>query len=498
MRDNILKLSKNAAIYGLGGVSNQIIGFLMVPVYTRALAVVEYGHLTYFSIIMTVFSTLVTLGLVSSIYRLYPIYEEEGREKEFISTVFLFILGSSLTIASVLFVFSSDFSQMIFKSNDFSLLIRLIIFSSCLASLNAVFYAVIRYADKALFYIIIIISKSILGTALNIYFVVYAGKGVFGILISGATMELVTLVSMAILLRKYLKFRIYLPALRRALKFGSPLILGTVGMYLMSYSGLYFLKNVANKDAVGLYGFALKFSTVISTFIVNPFDQSWSPMRFQLLKKDNAEVLFARILDYIFLVTLSAGFVISVLVPDVIRILSNNSYFAAYKYVPQLCIVPALFAGIRVVTVGSEIAEKTTYRSLLILIAGSLNVVLNLFLVERLSVLGALLSVNISYLTLFVMMLFYSQACYKIQYRFSRTVLLFGFFAISYLLISQIDLGIIPDLIVKPILILTCFVVIYFSPYFYPKERNAIKEILHSPLKERFSAAKIINRLISK
>jgi O-antigen/teichoic acid export membrane protein len=80
MYSYLKRISKHAIIYGLGGISEKILAFLLIPLYTNVLNVDDYGRLTLLRITISIILMVAGLGMISAVYRFYFESSEGKRE----------------------------------------------------------------------------------------------------------------------------------------------------------------------------------------------------------------------------------------------------------------------------------------------------------------------------------------------------------------------------------------------------------------------------------
>ena len=74
------QLSKELFIYGLGGILNRGIGFLLIPLYTSYLTVEEYGMLAILGVILQLVGLVSLMGVGTAAMRFY---HNEGADEDY-------------------------------------------------------------------------------------------------------------------------------------------------------------------------------------------------------------------------------------------------------------------------------------------------------------------------------------------------------------------------------------------------------------------------------
>ena len=70
-----------SAIYGLGGIANQALAIILVPIYARQLGVESYGAVAIINTTLSLTAMVVTLALPQAFFRSYLKESESGRER---------------------------------------------------------------------------------------------------------------------------------------------------------------------------------------------------------------------------------------------------------------------------------------------------------------------------------------------------------------------------------------------------------------------------------
>jgi O-antigen/teichoic acid export membrane protein len=180
-------------------------------------------------------------------------------------------------------------------------------------------------------------------------------------------------------------------------------------------------------------------------------------------------------------VVLSAGLfalVISVFAADAIRILATPAYAPAAGLVPFLCLSVVFYGAYRFATLGSELAEKTRIRSMVVMAAGLVNLGLNSVLSRMWGVPGVIFSENLSYFLLFLSMMIYSQHCHPLPYSFRRVSTALVLFAGLYLATRGLEPGTLLGMGIKLVVVSLVPLVFWFGGMLKREEKAALMRIV--------------------
>jgi O-antigen/teichoic acid export membrane protein len=105
MFKKLLSFLTESLTFGLSGVLGQLIGFIMLPIYTQFLTPNDYGVLAMSFVITAFFSSLASLGMNSAVFRYFR--EETINQDKLISTAFVTVFISSTILLLLCEVFLS-------------------------------------------------------------------------------------------------------------------------------------------------------------------------------------------------------------------------------------------------------------------------------------------------------------------------------------------------------------------------------------------------------
>ena len=104
MLKSLRDLIKDSLTYGASGLLGQLIGFLLLPLYTQYLTPRDYGILALVIFIPQFFTPISSMGITNAIFRRYNFHNEEEKRKSSLFTANLSILITSLICQSPFFI----------------------------------------------------------------------------------------------------------------------------------------------------------------------------------------------------------------------------------------------------------------------------------------------------------------------------------------------------------------------------------------------------------
>lgn len=408
-------------IYGLGGIFTSIIGYVLLPIYTRVLDLGVYGVNELLASISTIGIYILSMGVASAVIKCYiRDCETDGERAELVSTA---ILMSGLVAGGILIplaFFGVPLSRTILGSESYATALSLTFIWTFLMILNAIPMQVFRTERRPIPYVIISLLQPLLSGGLNILFLVHFKMGVTGIYLGNTIAALViALIYIPWMLRRF-GFRLSSRSARLLLAFGIPLIPASILIWVMNLSNRYFLLGMTDLDQVGLYALGYKIAMIIQVFLVAPFSLVWPPIMYKIASQADAKAVYAKTLSFYALLGMLVVAGLVSLSPDLIHIMAGPSYAAAAAVVPLTALAFFLYGANFALMVGIHLTNKMKYYPIGNLIGALLNIGLNILLIPYLGVLGSALGTFIAYIGLTAYTYWLSNRYYPIPYEWGK------------------------------------------------------------------------------
>lgn len=413
-------LARHSLIYGLGIFLNQAVALLLLPIYTHYLSVNDYGVKELISITMNIISMLTTTAVSAAVFRFY-FDSEDAKEKDSVigtAIISIMIIGG-LILGSVLLI-SPMLGQLVLNSREQSFLFNIAATSLCAQTVNGVSLDYLRANRKSLHFIIVSSFSLLTQVGLNIFFIVYLGKGVTGIFISTLIASILMFAYLTLPIIVKVRFRFSLKKLKAMLKFGLPMVPSSIGAFVVHSSDRFFIKAFCSVGDAGLYSLGYRFGILPGTFVSQPFNQVWMPRRLEVYKEPNAEVVFGRIFTYFLFLIVFFGLGISVLSETILMIISAPEFWKAYKVVPIIVLANIIFTMHYHFNMGIVISKKTKYFAFINFSNGCLVLMLNTVLIKYFGVFGAAYATLFAFVYKVVLTYYFSNRLYKIYFEGKR------------------------------------------------------------------------------
>jgi O-antigen/teichoic acid export membrane protein len=378
----LLSLAGDSAAYLAGGVLLGLGNVVLIPLYTRTLAPREFGVYALLDVTILLLVAVTALKLDVSYLKWFADLEP-ARRGELLGTTLLAGLGASASGGLILFLLlTSRFGESSFHVSIKSyvwLLLPIVVLenlqSLLLTDLRARRYA-ISYSAAAVVRLACMISVSY-------YLLAVRHAGLPGLFLGRLAGDAAGVLYLGAISLRFVVWKFAPSLLRPMLSFGLPLIWSTFAVMLQDASGRYFLSRSGTLADVGVLGAAIKVGSVFQILVAAPFGVAWGGLLFQIAKQPNAKIIYAKILNYVYVLALGIALLLAILAPQLVHIFTAPAYYSAIGILPLILLVRAMNVIEQPAATGIYIAGRTVFFAGIYSIALALNLLLLRQLVPR-------------------------------------------------------------------------------------------------------------------
>lgn len=414
-----------SAVYGLGGVANQALAIILIPLYARALGAENYGVVAIINTTLSVTMMLVTLALPQAFFRAYLLQADTGRERAIALRTALGLRLVVSTVGLALFsILSVPLAAVLLRPEDGWHLLALVGPIVFLDSLNLVPLSMLRAERRPGPYAAISFSRAALGALLIVVFVVVLDLGILGVVLGSLTSALVTAVAgLALLARgRGLAIGLDRALARRMLAFSLPLVPAAVAGWTLNFSDRYILLAFEGAETVGRYSAGYSVGLAINALAVAPFSLAWGATYWEIAKHDDARATIARVLTAFLALACFGALGLAALATDVFRILLTPPFEPGRFIVPFSAFGYVLYGVYTILGTGLNLEGQTRRVPFIVGGVAVVNVALNLVLVPAIGFVGAGVATLLGYGLLALVTGLVSQRVYPVPWDVARAV----------------------------------------------------------------------------
>lgn len=401
------RLLNNSLLFAVGNLGSKLLGFVMVPFYTRVLTTADFGTADFVTTLVNLFTPIVTLSAADAVFRFTM---EKANSPSKVLTNGLVISLGSLLVAGMIFPFFKNIPNI---GIMFSL--------TFIGALVLMFQEFARAVGKVTIFAFTGILITAVTVISNILLLFVRNYGLNGYLCSMVIAQIAALVYLIFILKawRYLKFSmVSFNFIKILLLYGIPLMPNTLSWWLSSAASRVFVVAYAGVAANGIYAVANKVPSLIS-MLYTIFTQAWQMSAVEEFKSKNNSIFYSKIFN----MTMNVLFIgISAIVAFdklFVRILAAPDYFSAWQIVPFLGLA-VLYTSLSSFLGTTYIAALRTKGILFTTILGAIvNVVLNFIFTPKYGAIGAAVSSAIAFLLVMAVRLWDTKKFVNIQVRWT-------------------------------------------------------------------------------
>ena len=327
-------LAKDTAIYGLSSIIGKFLNYLLVPLYTYALArTSEYGIVTNIYAWTALLLVLLTYGMETGFFRF------ANRDDFDASTVYktsYFTLFISSALFTLLVIIFHQPIAIVLGYPDHAEFVEMMFATVAIDAFACIPFAYLRYQKRPILFAALKLLFVLLNIAFNILFLIVLGKNdVFYVFLSNILATTIqTLCLLPFTLPRGGRFDV--AVLREMLRYSLPLlVLGVAGIMNQTLDRILFPYLYTGDDAqaqLGIYGACFKVAMVMMMF-TQAFRYAYEPFVFAKHKDRKSVEAYADAMKYyiIFSYLILLGVIFYL---DIFRYIVSSAYWEGLKIVP--------------------------------------------------------------------------------------------------------------------------------------------------------------------
>ena len=431
-------LAKDTAIYGLSSIIGKFLNYLLVPLYTYALArTADYGIVTNIYAWTALLLVLLTYGMETGFFRFAN--RDDYDAQTVYKTAYGTLLFSSALFTLLVIIFHQPIANVL-GYPDHAEFVEMMFATVAIDAFACIPFAYLRYQKRPMVFAALKLLFVILNIAFNLLFLVVLGKNdVFYVFLSNILATgIQTLCLLPMTMPKGGRFDGQV--LRDMLRYSLPLlVLGVAGIMNQTLDRILFPYLYTGADAqaqLGIYGACFKVAMVMMMF-TQAFRYAYEPFVFAKHKDRQSVEAYADAMKYyvIFSYLILLGVVFYL---DIFRYIVSSAYWEGLKIVPVV-LWTYVFQGIYFnLSFWYKLTDETKWGAWFSLIGLAITLVLQIVGVPLIGYWASCGSSLVCYFCIMLLSYFIGQKKAPIPYDMKRiggyTALTLGLLAVYYAL----------------------------------------------------------------
>ena len=268
--------------------------------------------------------------------------------------------------------------------------------------------------------------------------------------------------------------------LKKLLRLGLPMVPNGLMIMLLTWADRYILNLYVDISIVGIYTIGYKFSAVVNSLIVTPFEKALAPLLYKQFaqSKDEYKKNIKRVFKYCWLIAFTVMIGYFVVLKEVYQLIIDVRYMMGYNIIAIVLFGVILWKITDILGTTIIMKEKTGKMFLFTFLSVTLNIGLNFVLIPRYGMYGAAVATLLSYVLQFIIIFIYTQKIFFITYDYKfifKSCFISLCFFIFIFFISCLNIDIILRLSLKIII----FILFILVSYKYLELKSSIRVILN-------------------
>ena len=468
---------------GLISLTNFLIslsGILLLPILTKKLSIEEYGIWVQVGVTISLLPVILNLGLPYAMVRFLAAKKDKKEIQEGFYSVAVIILFMSIIGSLLLLLFSKPLAAM-FLGNRVDL-INILSLMIPIASLNAVclnFFRAFQHIKRYTFF-------TFLQTYIMLVLVAWSllsGHGIFEAVLCRLLSQIIIFLLMTSLIVSNIGVKIpNFLHIREYLNFGIPTIPGNLSYWIVEWSDRYVIGYFLGLSFVGYYSPGYGLGSLIRMFVA-PLGTLLLPVLSKLYDENKIPEVKAYLeysLKYFLMFAIPSAFGISLLSKSLLTSLSTSEIAFHGYLVTSFVALSMILYGVRsIIAQIIVLVKKTKITGSIWLMAGIMNLGLNLIFVPYFGIVGAAFTTFMSYAFTLVLTIHYSFKYLKFNIDF-RFILksIFASIIMSLVIIKCNPVGALNILIVIGVCVIVYFIALLLLKGVEKEEVRFFRELL--------------------
>lgn len=386
-------IAKNSFIFSAGRISAQLIGFLLLPLYSDLLLPEDYGTADLINTIVFLILPFIGIQMDTALFRFTVDCRNNSEKQEELFSTVLIVNAIQVLFYSVCFIAVRPLINLQYK--DF------ILINVVLLVLVNTFLQFMRGLGMNLKYSAALFITSVSSLILNVVLVAVVRIGITGIIIGSAASQFLTLLFAFFAVRPWNYFRIKRfkgSTARDLLKYSLPLVPNQLAWWVMGISDRLVISGTVGVAANGIYSLANRFSSAY-TSVSDSINLSWVESASVHINENDRNEYISRMLNSLFVLFASACYSIITIIPYAF-LLINKNYSDSYMQIPILMLAVLSQATVGLYSSILIALKKTKSIAVSSIIAATVNLVIDIALVNKIGVFAG----SVSTLTAFALL----------------------------------------------------------------------------------------------
>src|SRR3954453_15810103 len=232
--DQLKRLGRHSAIYGLGGLVSRILATLLLPLYTHYLPPGSYGRVEIITAATAVLAIVLQMGISSAFFRFYFDAKEDARRLTVIRTSFWFTMPMSTVGLLLGLAFAHPFAHWL-GLGDHANLVRAGAVGLWAQTNYNQLTALFRVEERSTQYALASVANVLITVGAMVLFVAHFHCGAIGLIVGSFTGTLIVYLALLGYRSEQLGLEFDRQLFRAMQRFGMPLVPSALALWAINF-----------------------------------------------------------------------------------------------------------------------------------------------------------------------------------------------------------------------------------------------------------------------
>lgn len=395
--EDVFEFISHSKNYISGTFLSKGLEFFSIPILTRLLTPNEYGILSVFTTIISIFSIIMILNIHGCVTRYY--YENKSDYDEFIGSNIIFILTFNLLCLIIVYFFKNKLA--FFFGIDSKVLFFAVIISSLMGPFS-IFLSHIQASKQSNIYFNLTFSRNtlILISTIVLTLVIKENK-YLGKIYANLAISALYMIYIMFQILKISNFNYKVKYIKYSLSYGIPLIPHSLSGLILATFDQIIINQLNGPTNTGLYSFAYQIGMVMNVIVLG-MNKSWVPFFYENMQEKKYKIienLAEKYSNYIYCA--ASGLIL--FSKEIVVMFADERYHNVLNIIP-IIVLGYVFVFLYTIYANySFFRKKTGLISINTLIASLVNIILNYILIPIYGYMIAAVTTLVSYTLLFIL-----------------------------------------------------------------------------------------------
>ena len=333
LAQEIKRLGKHSAIYGVGGLIQRLVAVLLLPLYTRFLTPSDYGAIEALVALSAVIFALLRAGIQSSFFRFYFHAETDDERLTVVRTSFWFTMGAATIALAGGELFAPQISHFLYGSGEHTDLVRAAFVGLWAAMNYDQLTALFRVEERSVSYATASLANVVITIGITILLVVALDQGPLGVS-SGTSAGHSSSTRCSSPTGGRSRVRVQHERLPQDDRVGMPLVPSVIALNAIDFADRILLVRIGPARARPVRDRDAHLGR--APLVLAAFRTAWPAFAYSIREDNEARRTYGFVLTYVTFFSSWAALALGLAAPWIVRLLTTPDFYGGARVVPML------------------------------------------------------------------------------------------------------------------------------------------------------------------